>query len=207
MANQASIYIIFKRDKLPHDVNSIVGASVSYTDYSGGNNSLGTVAAVQTISELAAATTKTGSDIYKGANLISGLASEVYIFIKIKDIVWDNKELTTLGNGLDLADLNTLISGGVTLAGLFIGSAVIETAGLILAPLGGALYLYNSDVNHEKITGEKIYYRYEKTAMNAFTNAQWDVEDKVNYRLLNVSQGGAQTFNDKRLTIFNNQIK
>ena len=39
--------------------------------------------------------------------------------------------------------------------------------------------------------------------MNAFTNAQWDVEDKVNYRLLNVSQGGAQTFNDKRLTIFN----
>lgn len=43
--------------------------------------------------------------------------------------------------------------------------------------------------------------------MNAFTNAQWDVEDKVNYRLLNVSQGGAQTFNDKRLTIFNNQIK
>lgn len=118
--------------------------------------SLGTVAAVQTISELAAATTKTGSDIYKGANLISGLASEVYVFIKIKDIVWDNKELTTLGNGLDLADLNTLISGGVTLAGLFIGSAVIETAGLILAPLGGALYLYNSDVNHEKITGEKF---------------------------------------------------
>ena len=48
--------------------------------------SLGTVAAVQTISELAAATTKTGSDIYKGANLISGLASEVYVFIKIKDI-------------------------------------------------------------------------------------------------------------------------
>lgn len=192
MANQASIYIIFKRDKLPHDVNSIVGASVSYTDYSGGNNSLGTVAAVQTISELAAATTKTGSDIYKGANLISGLASEVYVFIKIKDIVWDNKELTTLGNGLDLADLNTLISGGVTLAGLFIGSAVIETAGLILAPLGGALYLYNSDVNHEKITGEKIYYRYEKTAMFGFTNDLWDTVDLNTYESMNIGLGGAQ---------------
>ena len=29
-----SIYILARRDELPHEINSIVGASVSYTDYS-----------------------------------------------------------------------------------------------------------------------------------------------------------------------------
>ena len=40
MANQASIYIIFKRDKLPHDVNSVVGAVISYIDHSSDKHSL-----------------------------------------------------------------------------------------------------------------------------------------------------------------------
>lgn len=187
-----SIYILARRDKLPHEINSIVGASVSYTDYSNGEHLLGTVAGVQTLAEMAAAFANKGSKFYDRANFLSGITSVGYVGIKIVDIEFDDKKLTTLGNGLDLADLNTLISGGVTLAGLFIGSAVIETAGFILAPLGGALYLYNLDVNHEKITWEKLWYRYEKTAMFGFTNNLWDTADLVTYESVNIGLGGAQ---------------
>ena len=65
--------------------------------------------------------------------------------------------------------------------------------GTILAPVGGtALYLYNSDVNHEKITWEKLWHHYEKTAMFGFTNNLWDTADLVTYESMNIGLGGAQ---------------
>ena len=60
----ATINLLVRRDTLPHVLNTLVGSTVSYTDASQGNVVLGTIAGVQTLTEMAAiAANKSATDI------------------------------------------------------------------------------------------------------------------------------------------------
>ena len=107
----ATINLLVRRDTLPHVLNTLVGSTVSYTDASQGNVVLGTIAGVQTLTEMAAIAANKSATAYRGLNMASGAAGGLYIVIKINALVSDKKELTTLSNGLDISDLNTFLAG------------------------------------------------------------------------------------------------
>ena len=166
----ATINLLVRRDTLPHVLNTLVGSTVSYTDASQGNVVLGTIAGVQTLTEMAAIAANKSATAYRGLNMASGAAGGLYIVIKINALVSDKKELTTLSNGLDIADLNTFLAGGISIAGALFEKSVLKAAGTVLALTNCAIYLYNLNTNHERITWDKIWYGYEKTSMSGFIN-------------------------------------
>ena len=53
MAILTNIFIVVKKENLPSTVNTLLGGSIAYTDFSGKNYILGTVAAAQATEKIA----------------------------------------------------------------------------------------------------------------------------------------------------------
>lgn len=201
------IFAIFKKedleklnwinDKIEKGANAGAHTGYMHQSFSEGDITLGSISFTQAVissTDLLGVTKSLGKTAERFITGASGLLDLAYVDIKIYRSLTDGKELTTYKNQLELSDGLTLLSGGITFTGALIGATTtLFPVAVALAVAGGAYYVYQTNSENEKITLDKFTDGYEKTAMNAFANAQWDAEDKVHYRLLNVSQGGAQT--------------
>ena len=197
MANKVAntIYAIFKREEWEKVANIYSHNGYANQSYKEGDVVLGNISNAQVVINTMDVTRVSkvfGSTVEHVVKKTSGPLDLIYVAIKVVRYSTDGKQLTTFDNQLELSDGLSILSGGVALAGAA-GVAIATPIALGLAVAGAAYYIYQSKDENEKITFDKFIHGYERTAMDAFINANWDPEDKGTYHLLNVSQGGAQT--------------
>ena len=190
-----TIYAVFKREEWEKVANIYSHNGYANQSYKEGDITLGNISKAQVVintMDITRASKALGSTVEYGTKLASGALDLIYVGIKVFGYSTDGKQLTTFDNQLELSDGLSILSGGMALAGAA-GVAIATPIALGLAVAGAAYYIYQSKDENEKITFDKFIHGYERTAMDAFINANWDPEDKGTYHLLNVSQGGAQT--------------
>lgn len=190
-----TIYAVFKREEWEKVANIYSHNGYANQSYREGDITLGNISNAQVVintMDITRASKALGSTVEYGTKLASGALDLIYVGIKVFGYSTDGKQLTTFDNQLELSDGLSILSGGMALAGAA-GVAIATPIALGLAVAGAAYYIYQSKDENEKITFDKFIHGYERTAMDAFINANWDPEDKGTYHLLNVSQGGAQT--------------
>lgn len=197
MSNKVAntIYAIFEREEWEKVANIYAHNGYANQSYKEGDITLGNISKVQAVintMDVTRASKALGSTVEYGTKVASGALDLIYVGIKVFGYSTDGKQLTTFDNQLELSDGLSILSGGMALAGAA-GVAIATPIALGMAVAGAAYYIYQSKDENEKITFDKFIHGYERTAMDAFINANWDPEDKATYHLLNVSQGGAQT--------------
>ena len=197
MSNKVAntIYAIFEREEWEKVANIYAHNGYANQSYKEGDITLGNISKAQVVintMDITRASKALGSTVEYGTKVASGALDLIYVSIKVIRYSTDDKQLTTFDNQLELSDGLSILSGGMALAGAA-GVAIATPIALGMAALGAAYYVYQSKSENEKITFDKFIHGYERTAMDAFINANWDPEDKGTYHLLNVSQGGAQT--------------
>lgn len=190
-----TIYAVFKREEWEKVANIYAHNGYANQSYKEGDITLGNISKAQAVintMDVTRASKALGSTVEHVVKKASGPLDLIYVSIKVIRYSTDDKQLTTFDNQLELSDGLSILSGGMALAGAA-GVAIATPIALGMAVAGAAYYIYQSKDENEKITFDKFIHGYERTAMDAFINANWDPEDKATYHLLNVSQGGAQT--------------